>query len=278
MRHSRTEVLTGWNSVPDAFGGQCGARGLFLAAPCASPQHIVAAGRGDVILLLVTDIEQSTYRPIQDLPPDWPELEVRELRSLDLVWREQRERLNELDELVRFRERLIRSWAIETGVLERVYSIDRGVTEILVAEGLKQGLLDGATDRDPAEVIAILRDHQEAIEGVFDFVAGRRDLSTSYIKEVHALLTRNQPTVTAIDQFGRTFETELCHGDWKVQPNNPRRVDETVHAYCPPEHVAAEMDLLIELHAQHCESNVGPTVASVGRFTVPEVAGRVRRA
>jgi Fic family protein len=241
--------------------------------------------RRQYILLLVTDIEQSTYRPIQDLPPDWAELEVRELRSLDLVWREQRERLNELDELVRLRERLVRSWAIETGVLERVYSIDRGVTEILVAEGLKQGLLDGATDRDPAEVIAILRDHQEAIEGVFDFVAGRRDLSTSYIKEVHALLTRNQRTVTAIDQFGRTFETELRHGDWKMQPNNPRRADETVHAYSPPEHVAAEMDLLIELHAQHCEVNVPPEIEAAWlhhRFTqihpFQDGNGRVARA
>ncbi len=130
---------------------------------------------------------EKRYSPIEDLPTGSERLGVTELRSLDAIWREQRDRLDQLDEMVRFRERLIRSWAIETGVLERVYSIDRGVTEILVAEGLKQGVLEGATDRDPAEVIAVLRDHHEAIEGVFDFVANRRDLSTSYIKELHAL-------------------------------------------------------------------------------------------
>lgn len=221
-------------------------------------------------IALVPSTRTKAYEPIEDLPADWRDLEVAELRSLDLVWREQRDRLDQLDELVRFRERLVRSWAIETGVLERVYTIDRGVTEILVAEGLKQGLLDGATDRDPAEVIAILRDHQEAIEGVFDFVAHRRDLSTSYVKELHALLTRNQPTVTAIDQFGRSFQTELLHGDWKRQPNNPRRPDDTVHEYCPPEHVASEMDRLIEMHAQHCEVQVPSEIAAAWlhhRFT-----------
>lgn len=210
------------------------------------------------------------YAPIEDLPSDWSPLQITELRSLDLLWHEQRDRLNDLDESVRFRERLIRSWAIETGVLERVYSIDRGVTEILVAEGLKQGLLEGATDRDPAEVIAILRDHQDAIEGVFDFVAQRRDLSTSYVKELHALLTRNQRSVTAVDQFGRLFETGLLHGDWKRQPNNPRRPDETMHEYCPPEHVASEMERLITLHARHCEAQVSPEVESAWlhhRFT-----------
>lgn len=212
----------------------------------------------------------SVYDPIEDLPSSWPESEVRELRSLDLVWREQRERLDKLDESTHFRERLIRSWAIETGVLERVYSIDRGVTEILVAEGLKPGLLEGATDRDPAEVIAILSDHQEAIEGVFDFVAQRRDLTTSYIKELHSLLTRNQRTVTAVNQFGQTFETELLRGDWKRLPNNPRRPDGTMHLYCPPEQVASEMDRLIEMHRSHCEANIPAEVEAAWlhhRFT-----------
>ncbi len=66
--------------------------------------------------------------------------------------------------------------------------------------------------------------------------------------------------MVAIDQFGRAFETALLHGDWKRQPNNPRRLDDSTHDYCPPEHVASEMDRLIEMHGRHCESNVPPEV------------------
>lgn len=61
------------------------------------------------------------YRPIDDLPESWQSLEVSELRALDQVWQEQREGLEELDGLKRFRTELVRSWAIETGVIERVY-------------------------------------------------------------------------------------------------------------------------------------------------------------
>ncbi len=225
------------------------------------------------------------YTPIRDLPQDWKHLEVRELRALDDVWREQRERLEELDELKRFKQRLIRSWAIETGVIERVYSIDRGVTEVLLEEGIKHSLLAAGTDRDPDEVVAILRDHEEAIEALFDFVARRRALSTSFIKELHALLTRNQRTTVAVDQFGKTFDIELLHGAWKRVPNNPRQPDGSVHTYCPPELVDSEMDDLVNMHAAHEESGVAPEVEAAWlhhRFTeihpFQDGNGRVARA
>ncbi|MDQ3675403.1 MAG: Fic family protein [Actinomycetota bacterium] len=202
----------------------------------------------------------SEYRLIEDLPASWESLEVSELRALDQVWQEQRERLETLDELKRFRTEIIRSWAIETGVIERVYAIDRGTTEILIERGIEESLLVGGTDRDPTEVMAVLRDHHETAEGLFDFVARRRDLSASYIKELHQVLTRNQPTSKAIDQFGRVFDRVLLRGDWKRVSNNPTRENGTVHAYCPPEHVASEMDRLIAMHLAHSSIGVPPEI------------------
>ena len=53
--------------------------------------------------------------------------------ALAAVWNEPRSRLAGLAE---FTERLNREWAIETGLIERLYALDRGVTELLVERGL----------------------------------------------------------------------------------------------------------------------------------------------
>src|SRR2546430_3527321 len=46
----------------------------------------------------------------------------------------------------------------------------------------------------------ILKDHEDVLEGLFDFVAQRRDLSTSYIKQLHQALTEHQDTVDAVNR------------------------------------------------------------------------------
>ena len=52
----------------------------------------------------------------------------------------------------------------------------------------------------------------------------------------------------------------LVRGDYKRQPNNPTRSDGTAHVYCPPEHVAVEMDKLVDLHLQHSAMDIAPEV------------------
>lgn len=142
--------------------------------------------------------------------------------------------------------------AIETGILEGLYDISRSVTETLIARGFESSLLPhGETNRDPRLVIAILNDQRAAIDYVFELVKTDRPLSTSVIKELHALLTRTQDTTTAVDQFGNTREIPLLRGEWKRQPNNPTRPTGQVHEYSPPEHVDAEMDRLISLYREY---------------------------
>jgi fido (protein-threonine AMPylation protein) len=86
---------------------------------------------------------------------------------------------------------------------------------------------------------------------MFDFVGGRRELSTGYIRELHAALLRNQDTYTVVDPLGRAFEKDLERGAYKTTPNSPTTPDGSIHEYCPPEHVASEMDRLVALHAEH---------------------------
>jgi Fic family protein len=218
----------------------------------------------------MTEILHS-WHPIEDLPDNWSELESSELRALADVWSEQSDMLKGSANLKVFNERLQRQWAIETGIIERVYSLDRGTTQLLIEQGIDASLIPNeATDKDPQLVAAIIRDHEEAVEGLFDFVGGARPLSTSYIKELHTLLTRHQQTCTAIDSLGRQVEVPLLRGEYKQQPNNPARQNGSIHEYSPPEHVAAEMDELIRLHAEHKEKSVPPELEAAWfhhRFT-----------
>lgn len=195
---------------------------------------------------------QYSWQPIADYPQAPLSLASAELKHLASVWQEQRQELESQEGLESFNERLRREWAIETGLLERVYTLDRGITQILIERGIDAALIPHSTaGQDPTRIVAIIRDHEEAIDGLFAFIKGDRGVTVSYIKELHALLTRNQDTVSAIDQFKRSTQLPLLRGDFKKQPNNPVGADGSVHEYCPPEHTASEMDRLVELHLSH---------------------------
>ena len=174
-------------------------------------------------------------------------------KSLQQVWIEQRATVDEKA----FAAELAREWSIETGVIEGVYTLDRGTTEILIRRGIDSSYIAReSTNRDPDLVAQIIQAHQDALEGLFDFVAQRRELSTSYIKELHSALLRHQDVVEGVDQFGTKIYVQLKKGLYKEHPNSPTRRDKAVHEYCPPDHVASEMDRLIEFHKQHVQREV----------------------
>ncbi len=211
------------------------------------------------------------WSPIEELPEDWESLASAELASLAPIWREQAEKLKTTEALDEFNRRLGREWAIETGIIEGLYSIDRGITQLLIEKGIEASLMPhGSTDKPAEEIVKILNDQHEVLDGLFDFVAHRRDLSVSYIKEMHAALTRNQSTVMGVDALGQDREVPLLHGAFKQQPNNPTRTNGTVHEYCPPLQVPSEMDRLIALHDGYIDRDVPPEVEAAWihhRFT-----------
>ena len=199
---------------------------------------------------------------------------------------DQKKDLTERGVLSEFDKRLRREWSIETGIIENVYTLDRGVTRTLIEKGIDAALIPhGASDRDSALVARIIQDHYDALQGMFDFVGGQRLLSAGYVKELHAALLRNQDTHTVVDQFGKAFEKQLEKGQYKTAPNSPTRADGSVHEYSPPEHVASEMDRLLRMHAEH-ETRGVPTEVEAAwlhhRFTqihpFADGNGRVARA
>ena len=202
-----------------------------------------------------------SWRPIEDLPSGWQDFADADLPSLADVWNETREDLGAEGAIADFNERLKREWAIETGLIERVYTLTRGITEVLIERGLREEFIPtSATDRDPALVFDMIRDHAVAVDGLFDFVKRERQLSTSYVKELHSVLLAHQETASARDIFGRRVEMPLAKGEYKKRPNNPVRPDGLVHEYCPPEQVASEMDRLLAMHLEHGGRGVPPEV------------------
>ena len=226
------------------------------------------------------------WSPIADLPPGHEGLASDGLKALRNVWLEQKAELEARDAVKEFSERLLRRWAIETGLIERLYTLDRGITELLVERGLDASLVPNrSTNGNPEHIVRMIRDQHDAVAGLFDFVAARRELGTSYIKELHATLTANQSHIDAVDPYGKSVQVLLQRGEYKRLPNSPREPDGRVHEYCPPEQVASEMDQLIEMHRRHQSEGVAPEVEAAWlhhRFTqihpFQDGNGRVARA
>jgi len=226
------------------------------------------------------------WKPIEDLPGNPNSLSDGELAPLLRYWEDLRHELDQTAQLARFRSELSREWAIETGQIEGVYDVDRGVTATLIERGISADLIPHVDGQKPPELIAaIIRDHQEVLEGLFQFVKGERRMSKSYINEIQVALLRNQTTATVVDQFNRVFEVELLKGRYKLHPNNPTGRDGTIHLYCPPEHVESEMDRLLAMHGEHLLNEVPVEVEAAWlhhRFTqihpYQDGNGRVARA
>lgn len=73
-----------------------------------------------------------TWTHLTDLPDNAVIAASPELRSLAAIWKEQSLRLTDSTAMREFNARLNREWAIETGIIEGLYSIDRGITQVLI--------------------------------------------------------------------------------------------------------------------------------------------------
>lgn len=188
------------------------------------------------------------WKPIEPLTEADRKLDLAEMQPIYETWLSSRERLQESSPsgLQEFNQRLVRRLSVETGILERLYDLDRGTTETLVTLGFAEELVSrSSTDIEPSRLIDILRDQEAAIQLIMDCVAQNRSLSKGFLHELHAILVRHQDTTTAIDALGNRVEIPLLKGKFKEAPNNPTRSDGSTHEYCPPIHVEAEIEQLL---------------------------------
>lgn len=194
------------------------------------------------------------WKPIEPLTEADRAIDLTAIRPLYEAWRPSMRRLQDLSKqhLEEFNRRLVRRLSVETGILERLYDLDRGTTEALIAQGFAEDIVShSSTNIAPAHLIDILRDQESAIHLVLDGVAKSRELTKGYLNELHSILTRHQETTVAADQLGRRVEIPLIRGKFKEHPNNPKRPDGSIHEYCPPIHVDSEIDRLLAYYASY---------------------------
>lgn len=226
------------------------------------------------------------YQRIQPFPAPHT-YEFPELRALTSVWREKKTALEDDGAYKEFIKKLQREWAIETGIIERLYTWDRGVTEVLIEQGIESSLIShrgGVSQRDAEHIQALINDHLGIVEGLFGYIKGEEPLTEYFIRGLQAQFTAHQDYTEAITESGDLIQVTLIKGEYKTLPNNPRRPDGAVHAYCPPELTKEEMENLIRLYRE-ADDSYAPEVKSAWlhhRFTqihpFQDGNGRVARA
>lgn len=107
-----------------------------------------------------------TSRPIAP-PPTAPQtLADPELASLTQVWHDKHEEIEATGQLEGFLVRMKREWAVETGLIERLYVWDRGVTELLFEWGLDDAIIRDNSGPYQPHAAAIIHDQHAVIEGL----------------------------------------------------------------------------------------------------------------
>ena len=194
------------------------------------------------------------WREINDLPQNWRDLCRDDLRAVQQQWIEDRALVKDETKVRKFQEELAVQWAIETGIIERLYKVERGVTVQIAQAGMEALGRFHARGKISADARALITDQREALEMVMDVVGGTRELTSSYVKELHHRLTLSQEHCEAEDQFGNRTQVKLRKGEWKTLPNNPRRPDGSIHEYCPAERVQDQIEQLLAWHRTHDET------------------------
>lgn len=196
------------------------------------------------------------WRPIEDLPEELYSFSDQDLRTLEEEWRTVREKTS-AEVLEKILTEIKREWAIETGKIEGLYTLSKGITETLIQYGISAKLIpQESTNLGPIQLTELLKDQQEVIEGLIDYVAKQKPLTLHYIRQMHQVFTRHQDTTEAVTEDGKQVNIQLIKGDWKKWPNNPLQDDKTIHEYCTPEQVPNEMEHLMELHQKHVAEGV----------------------
>ena len=202
---------------------------------------------------------ETVWKPLTGMPPKAETWGFARYVELAEQWREARGALTAkgversiLDTWLACRRR---EFAIETGEIEGLYTLKRGITQQLIAEGL-EGVTSSHTleNVEDATIRGLLKDQEAALELVFSTVKNQHPLSHHTLLSWHALLTRHQETGTGLMLEGKAHLKQVqvefkTKGMYKVESNNPKRADGVVYEYCPPEHVRAEMDRLFDLYA-----------------------------
>ncbi|MBU1085535.1 MAG: Fic family protein [Candidatus Beckwithbacteria bacterium] len=134
-------------------------------------------------------------------------------------------------------------WIYNSNAIEG-NSLSLGETAFYLKEGL-------TTEGRPLKDFLEVRNHQEAILALEDFLKSRRGLSQSFIKELHAVLLRGIEYIWVKGAGGKLIKKKVLVGKYKVQPNHVLTLSGKIHYYTDPIKVQMKMDQLMEWYSRN---------------------------
>jgi Fic family protein len=146
------------------------------------------------------------------------------------------------ERVARARDVAKRSAAIDTGAIEKLYELDRGVT---ITIALQSALWEAAYQNEDARTRLLIECQLDAYDFVIDFATQSVPIVEAWIRTLHERLCSAQKTYKALTPAGYQ-DQELKHGHYKTLDNHVRLPDGSIHAYAPADQTAMEMQRLVE--------------------------------
>lgn len=187
---------------------------------------------------------EAAYIPLPSFA-DWAAHEVTARDYWDEAVRELfdlRERVGPA-ELERSVSVALRAAALETGLIEGLYSADRGLTMTVATQAAawEQQLRDGSGD----DAYALFKAQLSAYELVLDAVTNHYPVTEAWLRSLHETLTEPQDTYAVYTLDGGKVEHPMLRGRYKEHPNHVRLRDGLVHVYAPVIQTAPEMERFV---------------------------------
>ena len=113
------------------------------------------------------------WKPLDDLPPGWRDLCREDLGAVCKQWMDDRDLIRDEAKIWKIREKLALQWAIETGIIERLYTVNRGITIQILEAGMEALGNFHAQGRISSDARALITDQRQALEMAMDGPSGR---------------------------------------------------------------------------------------------------------
>jgi Fic family protein len=146
------------------------------------------------------------------------------------------------DLLRRALEIVKRAAAVDTGAIEGLYEVDRGIT---LTVAVAAALWEAALDQKGQQARALFESQLRGYDYVLDLATQQVPITEAWIRELHEKICEAQGTYIAYTEVGPQPQT-LPLGEYKHLPNHVRRQDGTIHSYAPVDYTPAEMHKLCE--------------------------------
>lgn len=138
-----------------------------------------------------------------------------------------------------WQEKLRIDWTYNSNAIEG-NTLTYGETAFFLREGLTS---EGKPLKDYLEA----KNHAEAIDYLLDIIKGHREITESFIKELHALLLKDiHFTYAKGGDNGQLVKKPLNAGKYKMLPNHVLTISGKIHKYADPIHVKDEMEKLLK--------------------------------